>query len=291
MWRNYWTVAVRALAKSRTYSVINIAGLAIGMAACVMILLYINYERSYDKWLPDVENTYQLQAWYPHPKDSEPAFLQMSAYVTKGAILKDFPQVTHAVYALSSAPVFMKDGQATPTENYLVTDDDFLKVVSLPLVAGTTLPAADTAVVTQEEAIKRYGTDQVVGRTLSVISKGVTHDFKITGVLRNVPKNSSMKINAILRVDFNNYFANEPRFLTCWGCQSGWVYVKLRPGADVKAMEAQMPAWEKRNIPDEPNGGIRFNQGDDQDWHFVNLRDVHLGKAQGGVMTPGNDRR
>ena len=291
MWRNYWTVAVRALAKSRTYSVINIAGLAIGMAACVMILLYINYERSYDKWLPDVENTYQLQAWYPHPKDSEPAFLQMSAYVTKGAILKDFPQVTHAVYALSSAPVFMKDGQATPTENYLVTDDDFLKVVSLPLVAGTTLPAADTAVVTQEEAIKRYGTDQVVGRTLSVISKGVTHDFKITGVLRNVPKNSSMKINAILRVDFNNYFANEPRFLTCWGCQSGWVYLKLRPGADVKAMEAQMPAWEKRNIPDEPNGGIRFNQGDDQDWHFVNLRDDHLGKAQGGAMTPGNDRR
>ena len=72
MWRNYWTVAVRALAKSKTYSVINIAGLAIGMAACIMILLYINYERSYDSWIPDVENTYQLQAWYPHPQDGEP---------------------------------------------------------------------------------------------------------------------------------------------------------------------------------------------------------------------------
>ena len=63
MWRNYWTVAVRALAKNRTYSIINIAGLAIGMAACVMILLYIRYEESYDKWLPDVENTYQFQSW------------------------------------------------------------------------------------------------------------------------------------------------------------------------------------------------------------------------------------
>ena len=69
MWRNYWTVAVRALAKSRTYSIINIAGLAIGMAACIMILLYIRYEQSYDKWLPGVENTYQFQAWYPHPTD------------------------------------------------------------------------------------------------------------------------------------------------------------------------------------------------------------------------------
>jgi putative ABC transport system permease protein len=291
MWRNYWTVAVRALAKSKTYSVINIAGLAIGMAACVMILLYINYERSYDEWLPDVENTYQLQAWYPHPQDGEPAFLQMSAYVTKDAIKKDFPQVTAAVYALSSAPVFVKDGQASPTENYLVADDDFLKVVNLPLLSGTTLPAAQAAVLTQEEAIRRFGTDRVVGRTLSVISKGVTRDFKITGVLKNVPKNSSMKINAILRVDFNNYFANEPQFRTCWGCQSGWVYLKVRPGTDITRLQAQEPAWEKRNVPDQPNGGIRFNQGDDQDWHFVNLENVHLGKAQGGSMTPGNDRR
>src|SRR4051794_21413540 len=291
MWRNYWTVAVRALAKSRTYSIINIAGLAIGMAACIMILLYINYERSYDKWLPDVENTYQLQAWYPHPQDGEPLFLQMSAYVSKDAIKKDFPQVQGAVYALSSAPVFIKDGQASPTKDYLITDDDFLKVVNLPLLSGTTLPAAQTAVITQREAMKRFGTDQVVGRTLSLISKGVTRDFKITGVIKDVPKNSSMKINAILRMDFNSFFAKEPQFLTCWGCQSGWVYLKLRPGTDVAQLQAQEPAWEKRNIPDQPNGNIRFNQGDEQDWHFVNLRDVHLAKAQNGSMTPGNDKR
>src|SRR5262245_30805104 len=78
MWRNYWTVAVRALAKSKTYSIINIAGLAIGMAACILILLYIRYEKSYDSWLPDVENTYELQAWYPKPQDGEPILLQMS---------------------------------------------------------------------------------------------------------------------------------------------------------------------------------------------------------------------
>ncbi|MFL6850314.1 MAG: FtsX-like permease family protein [Sphingomicrobium sp.] len=291
MWQNYWTVAVRALAKSRTYSIINIVGLAIGMAACVMILLYIRYEKSYDGWLPDVENTYQLQAWYPHPRDQEPTFLQMSGYITKERIKKDFPQVTGAVYALSSEPVFYKDGQASPTKNYLITDDDFLKVVNLPLVAGTTLPAAQTAVLTQTEARNRFGTDQAVGRTLTVISKGVKRDFKITGVIRDVPKNSSMKINAILRMDFNAFFAQEPNFLTCWSCQSGWVWLKLKPGTDVEALQAQMPAWEKRNIPDQPNGNIRWNAGDDEDWHFVNLKDIHLGKAQDGTMTPGNDQR
>ncbi len=166
-----------------------------------------------------------------------------------------------------------------------------LKVVSLPLLAGTTLTAPQTAVLTQAEAIKRYGTDQVLGRTLTIISRGLKRDFRIVGILKDVPKNSSMKIKAILRLDFQALNATSPNFLTCWGCQSGWVYLKLRPGSDVKAMQAQEPAWEKRNIPDQPNGNIRFNAGDDQDWHFVNLKDVHLGKAQDGSMTPGNDRR
>ncbi len=291
MWRNYWTVAVRALAKSRTYSVINIAGLAIGMAACIMILLYIRYEQSYDSWLPDVDNTYQLQAWYPHPSDNEPTFLQMSGFITKERVRKDFPQVTGAVYALSSEPVFYKDGQASSTKNYLISDDDFLKVVNLPLVSGGTLPAAQTAALTQTEARNRFGTDQVVGRILTVISKGVKRDFKITGVIRDVPKNSSLKVNAILRMDFNSFFASEPNFLTCWSCQSGWVWLKVKPGTDINGLQAQMPAWEKRNIPDQPNGSVRWNAGDDEDWHFVNMKDIHLGKAQDGEMTPGNDER
>jgi len=291
MWRNYWTVAVRALAKNRTYSIINIAGLAIGMAACVLILLYIRYEQSYDKWLPGVENTYQLQAWYAHPKDSPPAYLQMSSYVTKGAILKDFPEVERAVYVGDNEPVFLQDGQATPTKNYLYADDDFLKVVNLPLAAGTTLTSVGSAVLTQEEALKRFGTDQVVGRTFTIITRGKRLDFKIVGVLRNVPKNSHMKINAILRFDYNSLNADNPQALTCWGCQSGWVYAKLRPGTDVRQLEAKMPAWEKRNIPDEMNGNLRYNAGDEEDWHFVNLKDIHLGKAQDGSMTPGNDRR
>jgi putative ABC transport system permease protein len=291
MWRNYWTVAVRALAKNRTYSIINIAGLAIGMAACIMILLYIHYEKSYDSWIPDSENTYQLQAWYPHPQDGPPIWLQMTSYITKSAVQKDFPQVERAVYALGSSPVFTKDGQASPTKDYLIADDDLLKVVNLPLVAGTSLPAAQTAVITQTEARNRFGTDQVIGKTMSLISKGVTRDYKITGVLKDLPKNSSLKVNAILRMDFNSFFAQEPNFLTCWSCQSGWVWLKLRPGTDVKQLEAQMPAWEKRNIPDQPNGTIKYNAGDDEDWHFVNIKDVHLGKAQGGAMTPGNDQK
>ena len=91
--------------------------------------------------------------------------------------------------------------------------------MNLPLLYGTGTPAAQTAILSRTEAIKRFGTDQVVGRTMSTISKGVTRDFKITGVFKDIPKNSSMKIAAIERLDFNSFFAEEPQFLTCWGCQ------------------------------------------------------------------------
>jgi putative ABC transport system permease protein len=291
MWRNYWTVAVRALAKSRTYSIINIAGLAIGMAACIMILLYVRYEQSYDSWLPDVQNTYELQTWSPHPKDRPPEFEQMTTYSSEAAIEKGYPQVGHAAYLQDSGPVFVKDGQAYSTKAWMFTDADFLKTVSLPLIAGTTLTQPQTAVITQGEAIKRFGTDQVVGRTLTVISRGIKRDFKINGVIKDMPKNSSLKINAIMRLDYVAFNSDNPNFLTCWGCHSGWVFLKLRPGSDVKAMQGQEPAWEKRNIPDDPTAGIKYNAGDEDDWHFVNLKDVHLGKAQDASMTPGNDER
>ncbi len=291
MWRNYWTVAVRALAKSKTYSIINIAGLAIGMAACIMILLYIRYEESYDEWIPDVENTYQFQTYGKNPDDGQEFNFRMASYVTKDRIKKDFPQVVAAAYIQDNEPVLLKEGQASATEDYMFTDDDFLKVVSLPLVAGTTLTSPQTAVITQSEAIKQFGTDQVIGRTLTVISRGEKRDFKINGVLKDLPKNSHMTINAIMRLDYAAFNANNPQFLTCWGCQSGWVYLKVRPGSDAKAMQAQLPAWEKRNIPDEPLGDVMYNSGTNQDWRFVNLRDVHLGIADDGAQRPGNDQR
>jgi len=64
MWRNYLTVGFRSLMKSRTYAFINVFGLALGIAACLLILVYVRYETSYDGWLPEAERTYQFQQHY-----------------------------------------------------------------------------------------------------------------------------------------------------------------------------------------------------------------------------------
>jgi putative ABC transport system permease protein len=292
MWRNYITVGIRALAKNKTYAFINIFGLAIGMAACLMILLFVRYEMSYDKWLPGAKDSYQFQSWYKSSETGQEAQLQMTPYTAGEALKKDFPQVERAVYAWDNGPVFFKDGQASKTEHYLYATDNFLDVVDLPLAAGSkdALDQVGNAVITREEAVKRYGTDDVVGRTLTVISKGQKFDFKIVGVLKDLPKNSHMRINAIIHLDIASFMAKEPQALECWGCQNGWVYFKLRPGSDPEVVQAALPAWEKRNIPDENSGEAHFNAGDDQDWHVVNVTDIHLGKAQSGAMSPGNDR-
>ena len=293
MWRNYLTVGLRALGKNKTYAFINIFGLAIGMAACLMILVFIRYEMSYDSWLPEAENVYQVQSWYKSRETGEENELQMTPYAAGKALRKDFPQIEQEVYMLPTEPVFIKDGQAAAMEDFLFVDGNALDVIPFPMLRGdrNALDDANTAVLTRSEAIKRFGTDNVVGQTLSVISRGKTRDLRITGILQDLPKNSHWKITTLARIDFVAFNADNPNFFDCWGCQGGWVYVKLRPGSDPDTIRQGLQAWEKRNIPDQNAGEARFNAGDEQDWHLVNVRDVHLGQAQEGTMTPGNDRR
>ena len=293
MWRNYITVGIRSLTKNRAYAAINILGLAIGMAACLMILLFVRYELSYDKWLPGYENAYQVQSWYKSRETGEENKLQMTPYVAGKRVAKDFPQIEREVYAFSTEPVMIRNGEATTLKDFVYADGNLLDIIKLPTISGDAraFDRVGTAVITRSEAIARFGTDNVVGKTLSVISRGKTRDFKIVAVLEDIRKNSHFKATTIARLDMAEFNADSPDALTCWGCQNGYSYIRLRPGSDPKAIEAGLPAWEKRNIPDENAGNARYNAGDEQDWHVANLANIHIGPAQDGAMTPGNDRK
>src|SRR4051812_38731196 len=137
MWRNYLTVGIRALIKNRTYAFINILGLSIGMAACLMILLFVRYEMSYDKWFPGWHNAYQLQTWIRDPDTGEEVQTQMASYTTGAALAKDFPQIERTVYALSTVPVFFDRGEASQAKDYLYVNGNLLDVIDLPLVRGS----------------------------------------------------------------------------------------------------------------------------------------------------------
>ena len=139
MWRNYLTVGIRALAKNKTYAFINIFGLAIGMAACLMILLYVRYEMSYDKWIPEADRVYQIQSWYKSSETGEETQLQMTPYASGKALQKDFPQVESQVYLFNNNPVFLKDGEA-------ISSEELRKVAAMEAVITAGMPLAESMV-------------------------------------------------------------------------------------------------------------------------------------------------
>jgi putative ABC transport system permease protein len=291
MWRHYMTVGFRAFTKNRTNAVINVFGLSVGLAACLLLLIYVRYETSYDEWLPGSEDVYQLQILGTDRDTGDDRSLQQTQYVAGTALAKDFPQVQSRVYALKTGVTAIRDGQPLVLPEGLAVDGPFFDVLPLPLARGdpaTALATPGTVVIAEKEAAKLFGGADPVGRTLTLVEGGQRVDYRITGVLKDIPRNSHIRASLIQRFDPAVDFASFPGFMTSWGQISGWNYVRLKPGSRVEDVHSAMPAWEKRNVPPPAQEG-EPDSGKVNDWRLANIRDIHLGSVDQGGMTPSND--
>ncbi|HEX8641406.1 MAG TPA: ABC transporter permease, partial [Allosphingosinicella sp.] len=259
-----------------------------------MLLLYVRYERSYDEWLPNAENVYQLQNWAVDRETGDRFNLQMSQYVAGTALQRDFPEVEARVHVASAGPVVLRNGEALMVDDAVSVDGPFFDVLPLELVKGdpaTALTQPRNIVLSETEARRLFGDQDPVGRTLTLVRRGQHIDHRVTGVIRDIPRNSHLRLNMIIRFDPATEFADFPDYLTSWGQISGWNYVRLRPGTDPERIHQRLPQWERRNIPPIDYGQGQIDGGQFQDWRLVNARDVHLGEAQEGAMSTGNDER
>ncbi|MBS0479483.1 MAG: ABC transporter permease [Proteobacteria bacterium] len=294
MWRNYLTVGLRALAKNRVYAAINIVGLALGIAACVLILTFVRYEFSYDAWLDNAENSYQLQTIYlPNPGGGQPGDSQGTAIVAEAALRKDFPQIENVVWLSSQNAIIMQNGIPSFAKKTFVTDGQFFDVYRVPFVRGDpsmALGDPHSLVLSETEARTRFGNENPIGKTLSIVAGDITADYRVTGVFKDLPKNSHLDMTLVMRVDPSEYFRTAPGNYTSWTWQNGGVYFRLKPGVDPQAIQSQLKAWEERNIPDDPGSSPKTNPGDYTDYRVVNIRDIHLSKAQ-GQGTPNGDKQ
>ena len=290
MWRNYLTVGIRALAKNRAYAFINVFGLAIGMAACLMILLFVRYELSYDRWLPGADNSYQVQTFVTQRTSGQRQGIQGVPYAVGPALLKDFPEIAALSYQVYNRPVFSEKGQPADYSVALV-EPDFFKIIPLHFIYGSgalSLRDLNSIALSKRRAERFFGAGNPVGKTLTIVERGNQVQLRVGGVFDDLPKNSHMAFSMIRR--FNPEVHSTPQQQTQWGWISGNIYLKLRPGADPAALNARMAAFRDRNAPKDNVNGQLTSQAEGYEFRLTALPDVHLGEAQQGADRPGNDR-
>jgi putative ABC transport system permease protein len=290
MLRNYVTVAVRGLFKNKLYSSINIFGLAVGLAACLLILLFVRDELSYDRWIPDSERIYRVHTRFDIP-GRNPLFAVNSPGVAIHALQKDFSEIETAVRVNQQRPV-IKRGNDVFYEDMLLADGNFFDVFQLPFVTGERATALNdaTAIVVSEAMAKKYfgGTGTALGQVLTVSGSFGTKDMRVTGVFKDLPSNTHFKIELMGKIVESDY-EKQPWMFQSWTSLNSNTYIKLKPGVDVNNIRRTLPEFETRNVPNLNVGGNDFKTADFMELTLVNLADLHLhSKGVGGYKDQGD---
>lgn len=249
MLRNFWLIARRNLLKNKIFSLVNIFGLAIGMAACWFIFEYVRFERSYDGWHVRANRIYRV----PLAFDQHFSLEESSAdnYAAVGPMMKaEFPEVQD--FARIAPPsVFGGTTMFTYTDphgqtkrfnesEFFFADPGFLRMFSFPFLAGdpnTALAGGPTVVISASIARKYFGNVDPMGKTMYLNRVPLT----VKGVFADVPENSHLHFQLLVGVP--------PQYgYTEWESPSWYNYVLLSPGADPARMEARFPAFVEKYL-------------------------------------------
>jgi putative ABC transport system permease protein len=239
MIKNYLKVAFRSLIKQKAYSAINILGLSIGIASCLLIVLFVTDEFSYDKFNKKADRIYKftLERIYPNHRTNYAVVPHSFGTV----IPKDFPEVESVVRLqgpINNVVVnyIDKEGKSTQFEeqHILGAEKNFFQVFSIKLLKGdpANVLSKNTDMVITESTAKRYfGVEEPVGKTLQMFGR----NWSVTGVSEDVPENSHFDF------DFLFYWGDEDQNGEVFTAFEVHTYLLLRPDADPKALEAKFP--------------------------------------------------
>lgn len=273
MWRNWLLIAVRALARNRLFTLLNIAGLAVGMAACTLIALWVGNETRQDAWLPGADRVFMLQSRTQYAgKDAE--LWRHSPAALVPALQQDFaPQIEAATRALFGRRA-MRLGSRVENQALLLVDPGFFQVLPWPVLAGSTagaLAQPGKLVVTQG-FVRKWFDDKAaaVGQVVQITIKGSPRPFEIVAVLQDPPAASVFEFEAIALLDPNEM--PNPQQLQSFSAFSTWSLVRLRQASDVAALKAGADAFVARHNPQAVNtdNGFRYRP------EAVPLQAVHL---------------
>ncbi|HMJ67875.1 MAG TPA: ABC transporter permease [Cyclobacteriaceae bacterium] len=263
MIRNYFKTALRSFMKHRTFTLLNVVGLSLGLVASLLILQYVKYERSFDTFHDRASDIFRVE--YDYWQNGKLRFECAAAVPAVGPALKNnFPEVERftRLYPVSGIVRYESPENgvvAHREEKMQVTDTSVFKVFGWKLLKGNAedvLRGPNKAVISEKAAARYFGTVDPVGKRIKVDSD---QNYEVTGVFQDIPVNSHIKFDFLLSYE-TLYEANVPpaqnQAETGWGWYDFNTYVLLKPGTDVKALQAKWDdfvfnalneAWKKRN--------------------------------------------
>src|ERR1019366_5138772 len=253
MFKSYLTTAWRNIKKNKIFSFINIAGLAIGMAACLLILQYVNFELSYDQFNKNISDVYRVyKDRYQNGKLIQHGTITYSA-IGK-AMQDDYPEViNHARVEPFGNVIITCDNKKFGEQQVIGVDNSFLTMFSYQLIAGdqkTALKEPFTAVITETAANRYFGVhDNNIGSVLgkAIVMGRDSLPYKVTGICKDVPENSHLQFDILasyvtMLAGKNPYKQADFDFTD----SDFWHYLQLRHGTNYKALQAKFTAFSQK---------------------------------------------
>lgn len=240
MLANYIKTAIRNLIKQRVYTIINVLGLAVSIMACLLIVVYVKHETSYDAFFPNADRIYKMVLERKYPNHS--TYYASIPHSYAGVVLQDYPEVENAMHLLGTGEnsviqykVNDKEIRTFEEDHFMFGDSAFFSFFDVGLEKGdkkTALNSVNQVIVSESTAKKYFGDEDPMGKVIS----GDFGEMKITGVFKDLPENSHLRFDAVCSFSAAEYRKDE-NFITF----DSFTYLKLKPGADAKALEAKFP--------------------------------------------------
>ncbi len=239
MLKNYLKVALRNLRRYKGYTFINIMGLAVGIAACVLIFLYVQNELSYDRFHENADRTYRLTADWSNRGDSRIHQLG-TPYILAQTIRDNYPQVEHITQLCGPlGDIIVKHNETAIKESDVFgAESSFFDVFSFPLIKGnpeTSLKDPNTIVLSESLAAKFFGEEEPLNKTIKIQNQGEWLLFKVTGVVQDGPQNSHFRFGML--ISMRTLF---PEPSSGWTSNNYTTYITLKEGVTQSLMEEKL---------------------------------------------------
>jgi len=232
MFGNYLKITVRTLQKSKLFSTISIFGLSIGMAACLLIMHYVTFEKSYDTFHSKAGQIYRLR--YERISEDGSAVRFASCTPPAGNLIRErFPEIAHLarIFRYQSVIVSYNDRKFTE-QRVFHAEPSFIDIFDFNFIKGNpreALAGVNSALISESMAGKYFGSEDPIGKIIRIDN---STDYQIAGIFQDVPHNSHLKFDFLL--SFENFAKSTgPDYMENWGHTGMYTYLILKPGSDL----------------------------------------------------------